>query len=249
MRHGRMMLLAFGLGFVATTAQADDTAPKAVLDKALKAHGGEANLAKLPASATTFKGKFHGMGEGLDMTGTVSAHGDDRLKIDIEVAAGGQKIRFVSVLNGAKGWVRLGDTTTELDKDQLDETRHAANAAWVATLAPLKGKPFTLDGVGESKIDGKPAVGLRVSREGRRDVNLYFDKATGLLLKTETRVKDEGSGQEVTEETYLSDYKDVQGTKQAMKFTVKRDGKLYLEGEVTDFTLVEKHDADVYAKP
>jgi len=252
MRHGRIALLAFGLGFLGmatTPVRADDAAPQAVLEKALKAHGGEANLAKFSASAVTFKGKFHGMGQALAMTGTLSTHRDDRLKMDIEVEAGGQKFRFATVLNGAKGWVRIADNTAELDKDQLAEAQHGANAAWVGTLAPLKGKPFTLDGVGESKVDGKPAVGIRASREGRRDVNLYFDKETGLLLKTETRVKDEASGQEVTEETFLSDYKDVQGTKQPMKFTTKRDGKLHTEGEVTEVTLAEKHDADVYVKP
>jgi hypothetical protein len=80
-------------------------------------------------------------------------------------------------------------------------------------------------------------------------VTLYFDKESGLLVKYESRVKDEGSGQEVNEEHFLSDYKEVQGTKQAGKVVTKRDGKLYLEGEVTDHQLSEKLDAGVFAKP
>ena len=34
-----------------------------------------------------------------------------------------------------------------------------------------------------------------------------------------------------------------------MKFSVKRDGKLFVEGEATELTLVEKHDAGTFAKP
>ena len=63
------------------------------------------------------------------------------------------------------------------------------------------------------------------------------------------RVKDETSGQEVTEETLLSEYKAVQGTKQATKFIVKRDGKLYSEGEISDYQLTEKLDDALFAKP
>jgi hypothetical protein len=39
-----------------------------------------------------------------------------------------------------------------------------------------------------------------------------------------------------------ADYKEVQGTQQAMKFTVKRDGQLYLEGEITEHQLADKLD-------
>ena len=90
---------------------------------------------------------------------------------------------------------------------------------------------------------------MKVTRKGRRDIDLYFDKESGLLVKTETRVKDEGSGQEVSEETFVTDYKEVQGVKQATRFTINRDGKPFMEGEATDIGLAEKLDASVFAKP
>ena len=64
----------------------------------------------------------------------------------------------------------------------------------------------------------------------------------------DTRGQDEG-GKEVTEETFFEDYKEVQGVKQATKLTVKRDGKLYLEGEMSDYQYSETLDASVFAKP
>ena len=92
-------------------------------------------------------------------------------------------------------------------------------------------------------------MGVKVSSKGHRDVDLYFDKETGLLVKTEGRVKDDMSGQEVTEESFHSEYKEVQGTKQAHKFVVKRNGKLFMEGEATGVELSEKLDASTFAKP
>src|SRR5437764_1190135 len=89
---------------------------------------------------------------------------------------------------------------------------------------------------GEANLAKRPARGVTVSSKGRRDVNLYFDKVSGLLVKSECRVEDD-NGQEVTEETLLDDYKEVQGTKQAMKLTIKRDGNLYLECEITECRL------------
>jgi hypothetical protein len=250
MRHGRVAVLACGLVLAATTAaRADDAAAaRALVDKAVKAHGGADALAKVPAVTVKFKGTAHAMGQAFPFTGEVASQGADRSKIDIEIEVMGQKFRFVSVLNGDKGWVKMGDATNEMDKDLLAETKEQARTAWVATLVPLKDKAFTLATTGEVQVDGRTALGVKVSSKGHRDVDLYFDKETGLLVKTEARVKDEG-GNEVNGETFYSDYKDVQGVKQAMKLVVKRDGKQYVEGEVSEYQLAESLDASVFAKP
>ncbi len=241
-------------GFVTAavaTAQPDDAkAARALVDKAIKAHGGAENVAKYKASVTGFKGTFHGMGAEIPMTGELSMFGAERAKADIEVEAGGQKFRVVNVVDGDKGWTKLGDATKDLGKDELAEARETQHAGYVATLGPLvSGKGYTLATAGELLVNDKAALGVKVSAKGRRDVTLYFDKETGLLARYDSTVKDEGSGREVTEETTPSDYKDVQGTKQAVKFVVKRDGKLYMEGEATSHTLSESLDAGTFARP
>ena len=76
----------------------------------------------------------------------------------------------------------------------------------------------------------------------------FFDKETDAR---QDRDPSQGrrSGQEVSEESFPSEYKEVQGTKQAMKFTIKRDGKLFMEGEASEIQLSEKLDASLFAKP
>src|SRR5947208_1477821 len=85
-----------------------------------------------------------------------------------------------------------------------------------------------------TKVNGKPAVGVRVSHKGHRDINLYFDKDKGLLLKIERTVKDlMAGGKESQEEVSYSDYKEVEGVQQPTKLVIKRDGKDYVDGEAT----------------
>jgi hypothetical protein len=250
MRHCRYVLLAFLAISTPTVAvrAADPMAARAVVDNAIRAHGGEANLAKFPASTLKLKGTFHGLGSAATFTGETASQGPDRSKFVLETEINGEKIHLVTVLNRDRGWMKVEDETQEMDKEDLAEAKEEAYSEWLASLLPLKDKAFVLTTVREIKIDKRPALGVKVSSKDHRDTTLYFDKETGLLVKTETRVKDD-SGQEVTEETFLSDYKEVQGTRQATKFNVKRDGEPYLEAEVTECKLAEKLDDKLFAKP
>jgi hypothetical protein len=250
MRQGQYAFLGSGLMLAATiTVRADDSAAaRALVDKAVKAQGGHARLAKLSAVTAKLKGKFHGLGQAVAFTGELAAQGRDRQKFVIEAEGSDEAFRLVHVLNRDKGWVKLNDDTEKLKKEDLAEAREEAYAGWVATLVPLRDKAFTLSPLGEIKIGKRPALGVKVSSKGHQDIDLYFDKATHFLVKTVAQVKDDG-GQEVTEETLFSDYKKVEGTRQAMKFTIKRGGKLYLEAEVTECKLAKKLDDSVFAEP
>lgn len=249
----RFLTAALAAGIVLAVggpARADDEADaRKIVEKAVKAHGGQDKLDKFAGSTIKFKGKFHGIGEGLPMAGEVSSQGSDKLRIDIEIEADGQKIPIVNVIAGDKGWAKVAKDTTELNEEQLAEAKEQAFSGWITTLAPLKDKQFKLATLGEIKVDKRAAVGVKVSSKGHRDVELYFDKETGLLVKSEHRVKDEMSGQEVSEESFPSDYKEVQGTKQAHTFLVKRAGKLYMEGEASEIKLYDKLDASTFEKP
>ena len=242
-------LLLAGAGLLSAD---DEAAVRAVLDKAIKAHGGAEKLAKFKASTTKMKGKFHGSGTPIDYTGEIIIQLPDKSKITIEGEVMGQKFSFSQVFVGGKGWElnSFEGKPQDLDKDKIEEAREGLYAHEVATLAPLTGKGFTLSPVGESKIGDRPATGVRVSGKGHRDINLYFDKDKGLLLKMEKTVKDlMAGGKEMQEEIFYSDFKEVEGVQQPMKVVIKRDSKDYVEGETTDLKLAEKLDDSVFAKP
>lgn len=250
MRYGRHVIFALGLATATFTVRADETdAARALIEKAIAAQGGEAELTKRPVVTTKIKGGFHGFGNKLafTFTGESTTQGADRVKLVID-ADGNAKFHMEYVLDGKRGWVKLNGDTRQLKKEELALFLEEAYASWVATLLPLKDKSFALTQLGEINIDKRPALGVKASSKDHRDVKLFFDKETGLLVKTERVAKDE-IGQELTEEMFLSDYKAVQDTKQAMKFVIKRGGRPYQSWEVIRYQFAERPEAGTFAKP
>jgi outer membrane lipoprotein-sorting protein len=232
--------------------RADDAADvKAVLDKAIAAHGGADNLTKYKAVSMHIKGKLHGViGDSVDVTGEIASQLPDRLRFEMSLTVMGTDLKITQVVKGDKGWVAVNDMIMELTKEQMAEAREQMHVAGVTRLVVLRDKAYKLSPLGDSKVEGKDAVGLRVEHKDRRDVSLFFDKKTGLLLKSETRGKDPMAGdKEFTAETLYDDYKKVDGFPVAHKVTVKRDGKLFVESESSDVKVAEKLDDSTFEKP
>src|SRR5262249_51462034 len=160
--------------------------------KAIKAHGGADKINKHKGANLKMKGKVHVMGAILEYTGEVLSQAPDKFKISIESEIMGQKFQQVQVINGDKGWVfnSIQNQTMEFDKDRMAEAREEMYAGSVETLVPLTGKEFKLAPLGEVKVGDRPTSGVRVSQEGHRDINLFFDKEKHHLLKVERTVKD-----------------------------------------------------------
>jgi hypothetical protein len=133
--------------------------------------------------------------------------------------------------------------------DALAEFRENRYADGLVGKVYARSQDFTLAPLGEIKVENRAAVGVKVSSKGHRDVNLYFDKETGLQVKTETQAKDVLDGREFKSETLILEYQDVQGMKYPAKLKVFRDGALYVESEMTDVKLVDRLDDSKFARP
>jgi hypothetical protein len=236
------------LTFVGAAAQAQDA--KAVIEKAVKAQGGEDNLKKFPAARVKAKGSMELMGVEIEFSLDSSVQNPDKFRNDINLEVMGQKITIVQVYNGKKGWQSMLGQTMEVEGDQLDDLKEEAYGNYLEQLFPLlHDKQFELKAVDGEKVDDKPTDGVKVTSKGHKDVTLFFDKDSGLLVKSRKKSKDPNGGQEVEAETFYKDYKEVNGTKQSMKQLLKHDGKKFLEAEVTDMKLMDKIDASTFDKP
>jgi hypothetical protein len=221
----------------------DESDARAIVAKAIKATGGEEKLAKFNAQTWKETGTYYGMGDGLPYIGNYAAQWPKQFKMEIVGV-------FTVAINGDSGWVQAGGETKEMTADELKPYKETLHVGWVATLVPLKDKKFKLSKLGETKVKDRSAVGVRVSSEGHREVNLYFDKDSSLLIKTESRaIAAEQGGKEVNEETYLSEFKDVEGVKIPHKALVTRDGEKYVEAETTEVVPAGKLDDSVFGKP
>ena len=106
---------------------------------------------------------------------------------------------------GGLGLVNVGASTMF---GAVSGSAIASASAMGSTLAPLmKEKGYKLAHLGESKIKEKTALGIKVSYEGQPDMNLYFDKHSGLLIKTRQQFFDSDENREVVHELYYSEFK------------------------------------------
>jgi hypothetical protein len=215
---------------------------RALVEKAIKATGGADKLAKHTSATFKGKGTYYGMGDGLPYAGSYAYQWPDKFRMEIEGV-------FTIVLNGDKGWIKEGGETKDMTKEQLTQQLHDQKAGWMTTLLPLKDKAFQIKAIGEAKVGKQEALGVKVTRKDYPEVALYFDKKTGFLVKSTFRTKSpEQKFKEVTQDTYYHNYRDVDGVKLPTKMVVNRDGKVFVEEEVSDYK-AGKVDPKLFAKP
>jgi hypothetical protein len=228
-------------------ARGDDTA-QGILERAIKAHGGEERLGKVHADKVKLKGVFYVAAKEVPFTGetTVQLPGQFRNVLQLN---GDRKATILQILNGDSIYVSIDGQPQKVEAAAAAEVRETMQLDRAVHLTPLLAdKAFTLEALGEVKVGDAAAWGVKASAKGRRDVLLYFDKETNLLVKTEHQL-DDGSGKEVKQEEFYSDFKDVGGCKRAMKVTVRRNGNKIMEAELTEVNLLDKVDDAEFAKP
>ena len=249
MKRFRSVVLALALVSVpGLSARGDDHEANAVLDKAIKAIGGEAKLGKAVALTWKANGRSVNDGNANAFTNETSVQGLDQLRMEWQGEIDGNQVKGLTVLNGDKGWRKNGDDFRELDGDRL--ANHKRNLYLLVvpiTLVPLKGKAFKIEQAGEDKVGDKPTAVLKVMGPDGKDFNLYFDKNSGLLVKLSVRVS--AQGREFTQETTFEEYKDFDGIKKATKIERRRDGEKLLEQEITAFKVLDKLAPETFAEP
>jgi hypothetical protein len=223
--------------------------PAAVIQRAIRAHGGEANLKRLKAAHTKADGII-AMGAGVPFTQEAFYELPGRLKEIQVLETNGQKRVVTIVVDGDRGWLNTNGQTVPLGATVLEELREAIHLIQVNRLVSLvEDRRFRLSNVQETQVEGVPAYNLRVSAAGHRDVDLYFSKETGLLIKVERRMRDLGSMKEFAEARMYSEFLDANGIRIPRKTVVFRDGKEFMRAQVAEVSFLENLEQRVFSKP
>ncbi len=249
MHRLKYAIVAFVALAVVTAAggQANDEA-KAILDKAIKAHLPKGKADKKAGYQGKNKGTLHISGLKLEFTQQIWLH-SGKFKEVLDMTVMNKAVKVTTVYNGKDGWIKANDMNIDVSKEILAEFKEVGYMSGIGQLTGLRDKGLKLSLLGEVQVNGKPAVGIKVSKEGKKDIDLYFDKATGLMAKIERRAKDFMTGQEATEERIITEYQQVGDRKLAKKVTVNRDGKKLLDAEVVEIQLLDSIDDGEFAQP
>jgi hypothetical protein len=127
-------------------------------------------------------------------------------------AAHGTALTLIEVLNGEKAFNRMTGENDRTDQATLLQLKQAALIEYVTELNPLlTEKEFKLLPLGLGERSPENAVGVVVKSPGQLevDVKLFFDRASGLLVKFEYSYLDPPTHKPKLVEEYLRDYREV----------------------------------------
>jgi hypothetical protein len=244
----RFLLAVLILTLLCRSSAADEQADaRVILDKAIKAKGDNAAMAKIIGMHYRLESKYYTNGRTVPIRVELYYQGHDKTRSTITDDRGD----FIQVVNGKHGWVKETDKSIKSMSDaQVTADLEAIYVNWVRWLAPLAKAEYRLSSLDETTIEGRKAVGILVRHDEYDAVKLFFDKETNLLCKCELRYMEVESGRELHGETIYSDYRTVRGIKFPFKAESYRDGDKKIDSVCTLVEFSDKpFDDKLFAKP
>jgi outer membrane lipoprotein-sorting protein len=230
----------------ATRLSAQQDAARAIIERAIEAHGGEERLARNRASRVRYRGTFFlPMKKTAPFTAETTFQLPNHFKTVVEQTTADMKThKAVHIIMGDKMTVTDDGRPRELDAALAQEIRAKMQLQKAVLLVPLlRDRNYQFGVLDEVKVNDRPAVGVRVAPTGKAGVEmrLYFDKELSLLVKTEY-LRSDGAGKQAREECYFGDFKDDAGYKRPYKSTVYFGGTKIVELEVIDVKTYQRLD-------
>jgi serine/threonine protein kinase len=225
-----------------------------IIQKAVEAKGGKVNIEKYNAITYKFNAEQYDV-----VNGTRGFTGSQRMMLPGRIRSEfartknhlpGATKNVIAVVDGQKGWISADNNVSEIGYVEIAQAQQQLHLFEVTSLKGLISDNVKLIPLGESQVESKPAVGVKVSVQGQPDVSLFFDKDKYLLLKCESQVTWSDS-EEVKWIRLFSDYREVDGLLLAYKI-VDNFGdrnKQKWEYEMTSVTPSEKLDDIFFEKP
>lgn len=220
----------------------------ALIESAIKAHGGSDKLAKATKLVRKGTGVLSAFGKDMPFTDDLQAVLPSQLYFRIEAGNAPNVARLSFVINKDKGWQDNGGTLTELPDDRVKEMLEEAHVLEAMILVPLTkdtDNQFSL--LAEEKVNDSPAVGILIKNKAHSDLKVYFDKKSHLLVKIARHAKE--AGVDVDKEYLYAEHKEVDGILMPFKIVEKINGRKYTELNASSFKFPEKIDASIFKHP
>jgi hypothetical protein len=239
MRNLRKIILAslllLGLGILFWPRNS----AQAVLERAITAHGGEANVGRCNVGRIQGKGIEH-----MEHFGEVSLRWEEAFHLPNRY----RRTEWKSMFNRTVTQVTVvKDGVSRFRRDQGEieqwpvEQEQEHFLMMLRMLTQLRKEAFTLSLLLEGELEGKQVRGIKAVDNGEWRGNLYFDQKTGLLFFTQTQKKD-SLDTEVLVETYFLNYRDFDGIPLPMRVISHKSGRKNLDFEITKVEFLQQID-------
>jgi hypothetical protein len=222
---------------------------RVLIEKVLAAHGGEEKLLKLKFMET--HDWLKNCDEITNITDKFFVRPPDRFREEWVRGLDLRQEKHVAILkkDGMKVWINhnLG-AGFERESDGLQPLEYYRD--YVKFFGPhrvlrLRDTDHRVALLDEVKIDGRPAVGVEVTKavpNFKLSLRMFFDKETNLLAKEENVLS--------STSIFYTDYKKFDGIPIAQKLRAENTkDKSFEETKVIEFRAVEKLDAKLFEQP
>ncbi|MFC2156928.1 outer membrane lipoprotein carrier protein LolA [Acidobacteriota bacterium] len=211
--------------FTLYSQDSDDAAKKAeakkIVEKLIEAQGGRDVLSKIRDMTST--GDIELIQFGMSGSVTMYQKEPDKMRMDMEIMG----MVITQAYDGETAWMTNPQTgaNEEMPEELASDTRRQSLGN-DAILNPEKlGITYTFEG--KETIEGTEYLILKQTFSDGKFSHLYIDPGTYLVYKTKETALNQ-MGVEVEAESFMSDYKDFQGTKVPYTITVYQDGEEFI---------------------
>lgn len=207
---------------------------KAVLARAIEAHGGMETLARNRMDRVRLKGMMVVQDREVPFEAETVMNLPEGFRNQVTLMAGtqGQTV-LVQLMHKGKASLFFNGMAQPMPQSQLDEFRETMLIQQAMRLVSLAGESgFSLEWAGQGLVNDRLVDWLLVRAEGRRPLRMSFDRETGYLVRTSHTVL--VGGKPVLQEETYGDFRKLGAYKRPIKMITTRDGKLLVEAQLVD---------------
>lgn len=246
------LILAASLAFAQPPGEnriVSESTARAIVERAIKAHGGDVKMSRARLVHLKLRAKVVLPPDSeAPFNLEVTCQLPDKYRSVMVTNFQGVDIVRTVIINGDKGWVTTNGQGKELTAKEINEAREQMYAENVMRLITLRESDYQLKEMDEVKIENRPIQVVNVARKGHRDVNLYFDKQTGLLAKMEHVIQDY-QAKESSQEVLFMNYRETNGPKHWGRIVVLNNHNRIFEAEIAEVRFPERLDDRLFQKP
>src|SRR5438045_2362688 len=154
MRRLIFAALAVALSVGITSRALADDETQAIIEKAIKAHGGREKLSKERTVQSKTKGTIELLG-GLAFSQEITIQLPKQLKEVMDLEVGGMKVTVTTALNGDKAWITANGKDIEVTDKIMTELTEGVYRAEVMGMVKLNDKKYELSSLGDVTVNDK----------------------------------------------------------------------------------------------
>ncbi len=221
------------------------TMEQELVAKHLEANGGMAALQAI--ESVHMVGEVYMPAAGMNMPMTITVKRPAMMRVDVKVPA--MNMEVINAFDGETAWADnpMQGGLQKLPADQVVRFREQADIDGILVNHEAKG--YSVEYVGEAEIKGTPTQKLKVLRPDSSEIFVYLDAETFLQVKTESEAPNPMTGAMAKVETFMSDFRVVNGVPMPHSMEVMMDGQAFQTITFTEITVNGEIDDAIFVYP